>query len=173
MDMATETDRPKGQNLAVRQSHRRADVLVRLATHEEVGAIMSFLMMQRPEFPFLEVNHVKALSNIRLFIEKGFVLIVEVDGQIAGSAALVADQFWYSDDWIITDFWIFIAPKFRRTVAAVELLKSIRELARKIGLPTFVAVRSLKQVHQKNKLFRRYFRPVGELFLCEFPEERT
>ena len=148
------------------------DIKTRLATVADVGALMDLLMLHGPEFPVVEINHIKSLSNIREFIEKSIVIVIEVDGRIVASSALVAEQFWYSDDWMLVDYWTFVHPKFRHPKITTTLLKSIRAMARKTKLPTLIGVRTVNQVRQKNRLFRRYFKPIGEMFACEIPDKK-
>lgn len=142
----------------------------RIADENDVGRIMDLLILHGPEFPVSSVNYAKALDHVRKFVKEGTVIIVEHQGAIVASAALMPEQLWYSDDWVLMDYWAFVHPKFRKSRAASLLLKGVRELARMTDLTTFIAVRSLKQVDQKNKFFRRFFVPVGELFACQIHE---
>lgn len=137
---------------------------IRLATAADIGQVAALLSLMAKEFPVCVIDEVKALSQIGVIIREGLVIVVEIDGVIVASSALILEEWFCSNDCYMTDYWTFVHPRYRASKAANVLLKGIRDLAHKTKIPTFVDIRTFNQANRKNALYRRYFKPVGEKF---------
>lgn len=151
----------------------RAEPHLRLARLEDVPAIFELLKGMAEEWPMVPVNHNRVFRKVHEVVSKGLALVVTVEGTIVASAGLAPAQWWFSDEWFVGDFWVYVDKRWRRTRIAALLLGRIKEMAREMDMPIFVAVHTMNQASLKNRLYRRFFKPVGETFVVNMPEGRA
>lgn len=147
------------------------EVVVRLATDDDLLDVWMLLMQLGAEFPKTEINEAKILQFIQYVRKEGFLIVVEYGNKIVGTSAVVPRQWWFSDGWYLEDYWTYLSEEGRRFGVAKALFKKLKELSDRTKLPLILGVLTLQQVDRKNILFRRFFTPIGERFAYNlFPE---
>ncbi|MDH5452860.1 MAG: hypothetical protein OEX14_05845 [Paracoccaceae bacterium] len=119
---------------------------------------------QSSDWPFSIVNREKALARITSLIDESIVVVCVEGDEIVGSIGFDAHEWWFSDDIFLCEVWTLIRADRRESTVPDMLLSRAKLLAEKAGTPMVVGIVSPKQAEQKNKLFRRHFTPVGEIF---------
>ncbi len=141
------------------------DIACRVARPQDAAAILDLLLEgHSSDWPFFSVNRDKALGEISRLIEEGIVLVAEQDSMVIGSISFDVHEWWFSDDVFLCEVWTFVRPESRQSKAAETLLRRARALAEEAETPLVVGIFSPHQAERKNKLFRRFFKPVGEIF---------
>ncbi|MBT4129211.1 MAG: GNAT family N-acetyltransferase [Candidatus Marinimicrobia bacterium] len=52
-----------------------------------------------------------------------FCYVCEIDGKVVGSLAAVVTPYFFGDDLISTDYWLYLYPEYRGRMYGVKLLK--------------------------------------------------
>lgn len=147
--------------------------IIRAAVSADIPGVFRLLQEMHRELPMMSVDDPKALAFIEHLLETGFILVAEADGKIVGSIGIGPQQWWFSDDWFLADYWTFVSKDSRRSQIAPEMLTRIKEFADKAGMPLMMGIFSLEQVKRKNKLYRKHFKPMGEVFFHGLDMEGT
>ena len=140
----------------------------RIAQEKDLEAVYDVLKEMHEEVGMSTWAVEKSLRQIVNLLEEGVIFLAEISGRIVGTVGLGPSQWWYSEDFFLTDYWTFVRKGYRRSAIANELLKQAKEFAQRVNLPIAVAVLSPTDVPRKNALFKRHFTPVGEIFVEGF-----
>ena len=139
--------------------------VIRAAVRADVPQIFHLLQEMHRELPMMPVDLTKSLAFIDHVLETGFILVAEVDGRrIVGSIGVGPDQWWFSDRWFLADYWTYVSKGHRRSRIAVQMFTKIKEFADRTSMPLMMGVFSIDQVNRKNKLYRKHFKSMGEIF---------
>ena len=143
-------------------------ITYRPAQVKDKDNLAALLRLMHKEVGLSSLNEDKMFNRIDITIQSGVAFLAEYDGKIIGSMGVFIGDFWYSDDPVLMDSWLFVRKDFRKTRAAWTLLSKIKMFAKKAKAPLVVGVFSLGDTVRKNKLFSRYFKPAGEFFTDGF-----
>lgn len=86
--------------------------------------------------------------------------------RIEASVCLDACPEWYSDAWQYWERWLFVHPAHRRAGHARRLLQFIQWWAQESGSPVVFGVGSSTRMAAKNRLYARYGRAIGAMFVA-------
>jgi len=137
---------------------------VRVATVDEVHAVMALALMGTAENGFVPGNPLKILENVypSLSLDHGIVGVIGAPGaELEGAVLLRIGPLWYSDADILEEKAIFIHPAYRnaRGGRAARLCEFSMECADMLGLPLCIGVLS---AHRTAAKVRMYSRMLGE-----------
>lgn len=140
---------------------------VRLATKADEQQIYDILMELYAENALFSLSSEKVWSVIRRATERKGGIIGVIDGPngIEGSVGLELTQFWYSDDWLVSEYWNFVREPFRKTTNAVDLINFAKWSVENIGLPLHMGIITTKRTAAKERLYRRVMPKVGAFFV--------
>jgi len=109
---------------------------IRKATFDDLNALVGFNQAMALETEDLQLDHdtlTKGVGTLLERSEKGFYLVAEVDGEIAGSLMVTFE--W--SDWRANDyFWIqsvYIRPQNRRQGIYSKLYQAVKDIAAEQG----------------------------------------
>ena len=140
----------------------------RTALPHDVKDIYEMLLEMHKEIALANLDDAKAIMFIEGVVSDGICYLAHVGDVLVGSIGLGPQQFWYSSDWFLGDYWTFVREGYRKSRIASDLLVRAKEFSDGIDIPIAVGVFSKGDVPRKNKLFRRHFTPVGEMFVEGF-----
>jgi predicted N-acetyltransferase YhbS len=141
----------------------------RFAEPFDADALHELLLEMHAEMSFFPLAEEKGHAKIVEVLERGVCLLCEYDGLLIGSIGLLPVQLWYTESYMMTDAWTFVKREHRKSRVAIEMLKRIKAFCARAGLPLAMAVVSPHEAERKNTLYRRYLKPVGEMYM-EFPD---
>lgn len=147
------------------------DVNVRVATPEDVHAVMDLGMMACAENGVFSPNPEKVLYDIwpALNCDGGIIGVIGAPGsQLEGFVLLRTGALWYSDAPILEEKIVFVHPKYRSAKGgrARKLCEFSKKASDEIGLPLVIGIVSNSRTKSKVKLYERVFgEPAGAFFL--------
>ena len=138
-----------------------ADLMIRLATPQDLDEIMSIAMMACDENGFLNPNPAKLAAEIwpALHQDHGLCAVIgKPNGMIEGLVLLRIGNMWYSDSRVVEEKAIFIHPDFRSAKGgrASKLCEFSKKVADSLGIPLIIGVLSNHRRTCKGFLSRQY-----------------
>lgn len=148
---------------------------VRLGTPNDEEPMLKLALQAWEENGIRGVNAEKMRAMIRpaLYLWQGLVGVIGEPGKDIEAAILLRlSQMWYSDDWMVEEKAIFVAPEFRRTRGkyvkghARTLCDFSKKVADDLSLPLIIGVLSNHRTEAKIKFYENSFGPpAGAFFL--------
>jgi hypothetical protein len=141
--------------------------MLRLATVEDLSELYVMLHVMHSETvdEVPSIDSEKLTAAINNAIHKGFVLIYEVDGKIAGSMAGLDSSDWWSTEKYIADLWFFVYKEHRASRAAITLVKSFMKIARDTNMKVKLGHVYSGDHERKDKFYKRLgLNKVGSLY---------
>ena len=145
-------------------------VKIRRATPWDVIKIAHLLKRAAKEqaediwYSTLSVNETKQIFHILTLIDRGFVVIAEVQDQkqiVAAMGMSIGRDDW-SDDWVMQNDWTYVLKTWRDTDVADQLMKAVEAFADKSGnpatgkgLPIIIGMMTGRDTDLKDKLMER------------------
>ncbi len=145
-------------------------VKIRRATPWDVIKIAHLLKRAAKEqaediwYSRLSVNETKQILHILTLIDRGFVVIAEVQDQkqiVAAMGMSIARDDW-SDDWVMQNDWTYVLKTWRDTDVADQLMTAVEVFADESGnpatgkgLPIIIGMMTGRDTDLKDKLMER------------------
>lgn len=145
-------------------------VKIRRATPWDVIKVAHLLKRAAKEqgediwYSTLSVNETKQIFHILTLIDRGFVVIAEVQDQkqiVAAMGMSIARDEW-SDDWVMQNDWTYVLKTWRDTDVADQLMTAVEVFAdEKLdpatgkGLPIIIGMMTGRDTDLKDKLMER------------------
>lgn len=136
--------------------------MIRAARREDFPAVWILAQALYAEQALFRLDEDKAKAAMAGAVEAGRCLVAEAGDRIVGYAIWRIGADWYSDEAVMTDMGLFVAPDHRRSRAGPGLLKAMsREArARRMRFLPGCGGQSLRGA----RLFARGFKQVGIIF---------
>jgi len=144
---------------------------IRIATPEDLPAVMEIAVMACDENGFLNPNPLKLAGEIwpALNQDHGICAVIgEEGGKIEGLVLLRIGSMWYSDSIVVEEKAIFIHPDFRNAKGgrAKRLCEFSKRVADVLEIPLIIGVLSNHRTEAKVRMYERQFgKPSGAFFL--------
>lgn len=145
---------------------------VRVATPDEVDAVMELALMGCAENQSQPHNPVKVLADVwaALNMEHGIVGVIGAPGSqpLEGAVLLRVGTMWYTDAPHIEERAIFVHPQYRgaRGGRAARLAEFAMDVADELGLPLSIGVLSDHRTEAKVRLYQRVLgKPDGAYWI--------
>lgn len=139
---------------------------VRRATVDDALAIFDLLEIMHREGRFPPMDDEMVMNGILDAIKSGVIAIVEKNGVLAASLALIPSGWWFSTAPRFVDRWFFVHPDYRNGRAALALIAFAKGFRQDTGIPVFISNLTLERAAAKDRFFGRYLTPVGSTFLA-------
>jgi hypothetical protein len=146
-------------------------VTVRIGTPEDVHPMMRIALRACEENGLSNPNPTYLLQHIwaALNQDHGLVGIIGAPGEeIEGAVLLRIGPMWYSDDPILDEKAIFIAPEHRSAKGgrASRLCEFSKSVADALGIPLVIGVLSSARTASKVRMYQRHFgEPSGAYWI--------
>lgn len=149
--------------------------LVRLAKRDDLDSLMSCLRMMHEENGLFSLAENRVLGVIEQCLNPPpdaalppIIGVVGKLGDVEATICLTLTQFFYTNQWHMTDLWCFIRPDSRKKNHIQALLEFAKSCADKVNLPLLTGVISNKRTEAKIRIFSRHFgSPLGSAFLYQ------
>lgn len=142
-------------------------IRLRVATPADFPGVLALLTEMAAETAMAPPAWGKIGEKLSKLLAEGGVIVADNGTDIVGSTGLERSSWWYSDDEFLADRWTFVTRSARHGLTAAKLIKFARDYARMQGMKLAMGVWTTEDTARKNTLFRRYLRPVGEMFMVE------
>ena len=142
-------------------------MIIRRAVPEDVSELHKMLidMYSRIEIPASPLSEKKVLDVIKSAMEKGIVIVAEVEGKIIGSLGGMANSDWWSEQKHLSDIWFYVSPDKRNSRAAVKLVKCFIKIGKEIKMKVKLGHYYSGDIERKDKFFDRLgFVKAGSLY---------
>ena len=142
-------------------------MIIRRAVPEDVSEIHKMLidMYNRIEVPASPLSERKVLDVIKSAMEKGIVIVAEVEGKIIGSLGGMTNSDWWSEQKHLSDIWFYVSPDKRNSRAAVKLVKCFIKIGKEIKMKVKLGHYYSGDIERKDKFFDRLgFVRTGSLY---------
>lgn len=145
---------------------------VRIAKPEDEKSIFEMLKIQHDEMAVFSLSQDKVWKTIhratRPDIRTGGVGVIGVidgpKGSIEASVGMYADTFWYTDEFMLMEHWMFVLPEFRRSTHAKRLIEFGKWAALRLKVPYYTGIISNIRTEAKVRLYRRQLDYFGGFF---------
>ena len=138
------------------------------ASEEDAWGVFKLIVAMHEENGLQSFSYKAAWMHIQTFVRapEAFVVVAERDGEIVGSIGACPRHFWYSDEMYVSDSWIYVAKKYRRTRIINRMKKLYEEYAAQLKMPLFTGVLTPDEPERKARLFgpKQGYKPVGYYF---------
>lgn len=144
---------------------------LRMAHPGDEDRLFSLFAMAHAENGFGDLDPIVVKAAIERGCRGDSIAIALVDGpeRIEAAIGLHPEKRWYSTNdttnWYSSDLLIYVHPMHRRSRHAVRLLQFARYWEERTGIPVILGLMPKDDFEGKEKLFERYGRKVGSLFL--------
>lgn len=151
---------------------------VRLATEADEDALMEFCRVIHADNGVCSFSERKVWETIRLATRGGGGIIGVIDGPngFEASICLFLDQFYFSEDWILQERWVFVHPGHRKKQHFDRLIDYARACQAKMSeggefMPLFCGVGTRTRVMAKIRLWSQSFPLIGAKFAWTNPDD--
>lgn len=141
------------------------------AKTEDKAAILALLHEMHADVGIFSLSTRKLAENVEDVLANGRVLLAIENEAIVGTVGLYVGSFWYSEERVLMDSWIYTSTRAKDRLATFRaLIKEVRAEGIDRGLPVIITLFCEDDKNQKANLFGRYgdmvlkgfhFNPVG------------
>jgi len=134
--------------------------IVRIATGDEEEDIVRICKELHAENgQYFKLSEAKVRANLaRAFNKKGAMLpAIGPPGRIEALGYVSIEQFAWSDDWHLSEWFNYVLPDYRRSQHAKALLQWEKDAADMMGVVLWIGVVSDIRLAAKLRLYRRIF----------------
>lgn len=143
---------------------------VRFATRDDADEIMSLCRAMYAENGQMPMSDRKVKEILEeAFAQKGGVIgVIGEPGKIEACICLRIGQLWYSESWMLSEYFSFVHADHRRSSNALDLVEFAKDCAQRLKLKLFIAIVSTHRTEAKIRLFeRRLGQPGGAFFIYD------
>lgn len=151
---------------------------VRLATEADEEALMAHIRIGYADNGFGTFSERRVQEYIRHATrgQGGIIGVIDGPSGFEASICLFLDQFFYSEDWILRERWIFVHPDHRKKKHFDRLIDYARACQAKMSeggpfMPLVCGIATKTRVMAKIKLWSTKFPVVGANFAWTNPDD--
>tara|TARA_R110000796_G_scaffold196947_1_gene313326 strand:+ start:229 stop:618 length:390 start_codon:yes stop_codon:yes gene_type:complete len=103
---------------------------------------------------------------IKNIFKSGIIIIAEADGKIIGSISGVESSDWWSNELYLADVWFFVYKEYRKSRAALKLIKSFIEVGQISEAKVRLGHSNSGDIDRKDKFYDRLgMTKVGSIYM--------
>ena len=131
---------------------------------EEVMALCRDLHKENGLF-LMDDEKVRAMLRKAFNREGGILGAIGSPGSIEALIYILVSSFWYSNESHLEELFTYVAPQYRKSRNAVELMHFAKWCVDQSGLPLVIGILSNERTAGKVRLYQRQFdKPAGNFF---------
>jgi hypothetical protein len=139
---------------------------IRLAGESDEMQIFNLCSLMNAEVGLHQLNWPKVAAMIRLATQRtrGIIGVIGEPHDLKAAIFMVIEPVWYSDSFVLMEYFTYVRPDARRSNYAIDLLAYGKRCADELHIDFVAGVFSTKRTEAKCKLYRRAMPKVGEFF---------
>ena len=141
---------------------------VRIAERHDEDEVMALCRDLHIENGLFNLDESKVRGILkRAFDKEGGILgAIGPSGHIEGMIYMQVSTFWYTSQPCLEELFMYVAPQYRKTRNAIELMHFSKWCSEQSGFPLLIGVISNERTEGKVRLYQRQFdKPLGNFFL--------
>lgn len=142
---------------------------IRLANDDDELGVLELCKMLHAEIAYHPLNISKVAALVRLATHqgperRGILGVIGERHALKGAIFLLIEPVWYSDDWVLQEFFNYVRPECRRDGYAQDLVAYAKSCADQINIDLMIGVFNNVRTEAKCRLYRRWLPKVGEFY---------
>ena len=142
---------------------------VSMAVPQDEDEIYALLLGLHQENGVFSVSEPRVRGFIRACTQQedgvfGFIGLIR-ESTIEASVGLELTQWWYTDEWSLSEKWCFVHPGHRRKNHARRLVDFSKWCADRLAVPLLMGIISTQRTEAKERLYQRKMVRVGGMFM--------
>lgn len=142
---------------------------VRAATAADENAVYDLFLKAHQDNGVLAISEPKVRAMILDMIPepgklKGLIGVIDGVGELAGAVGLTILEPWYSEELVLIEKLCFVAPPYRRSGYAGDLINFAKWVSDELNLPLEMGILTTKRMPAKVRLYGRRLRCMGAVF---------
>jgi hypothetical protein len=125
-------------------------------------------MMWREEHPRkrhpLSWSKVSPMIRMATRRERGIIGVIGEPGDLKAAVFLLIEPVWFSDTWILCEYFNYVRPDARRSTYAKDLIAFSKSCADALRLDLSIGVLSNSRTEAKVRLYKRMLPYAGAFF---------
>lgn len=141
---------------------------VRSALPSEEAEIMAMCRALHAENGLFSFCEDKVRDCLKRCYERkgGIVGVIGETGKLEASIGIVISEFYYTDQWHLSELWAHVLPAYRKSRNAEALIAFAKNCSKSIGIPLLIGIISNKRLAAKARLYSKYLGcPAGVWFV--------
>lgn len=151
--------------------NRDAVARVRFATRDDASEVMALCRQMYNENGQLPMSERKVSEILEeAFAQRGGIIgVVGKPDHIEACICMRIGQLWYSDHWMLSEFFTYVRPDFRNSTNASDLVEFAKDCAQRLKMKLFISVVSTFRTEAKIRLFERKLadKAAGAFFIYD------
>lgn len=146
---------------------------IRLADTHDEPEILQICAMMHEEQDTYAISWERVVPVIRLATrhERGIIGVAGPRGSIRGAVCLLIEQPWFSDEYILLEYFNYVRPEHRKSKLARDQIAYSKSCADALNLDLNFAVLSNVRTEAKVRLYRRLLPCKGAIFVYSPPSK--
>jgi hypothetical protein len=143
-----------------KRPHNHTPSVIRIAGGDEEEDIFRLCReLHKENGKYFRFSEEKVRANLRRAFNKqrAMIPVIGPKGGIEALGYVSIEQFAWSDDWHLSEWFNFVLPDFRKSQHAKSLLVWEKDAADQMGIVLFIGVVSDVRLAAKLRLYRRIF----------------
>jgi hypothetical protein len=130
---------------------------VRLATINDSRQLLDMALDLHAENGVMPLSKSRVVQTLDAGIEgkRAIIGVIGKPGHLEGMIYLTISNFYYSDEFHISELFNYVKPEFRRSRNAQSLIKFAQRSAEQLGCPLMIGVLSNERTEAKIRLYQR------------------
>lgn len=120
----------------------------------EIWKLCQAMHAEQGEHP-LDWSRITPAVRMATRHERGIIGVIGEPGDLKGGVFMVLDQVWYSQDWVLREWFNFVKPEARKSTYGKDLIAYAKSTADAVGVELIMGVFSSKQTEAKVRLYKR------------------
>lgn len=138
---------------------------LRWASRADRSAILALLVEMHADVGVFPLSHARLEQHVDELLQDGMILLAFDGATLVGSVGLYGGTFWYSDEKVLMDTWVFASPRAKDRLAVFRrMMAEVKEVAKDQGTTLVLTLFCERDNKRKSTLFSRY----GEMLLQGF-----
>lgn len=140
---------------------------VRMATEQDEPQLMLLCEGLAEENALFTPNFDKVRETVRnvLHNKQGFVGCIGSHDRLEGAIMIIVSAMWYTDQPCLEELFNYVAPEFRASSRAVQLVEFAKSVSNKMALPMLIGIVSNVRTEAKVRLYDRKLSRAGAFYL--------